>query len=379
MDNSNIFTSLTLIPSSFTLMIAPTGWGKTTLVLELAKVQKIVFISPLRIIAQEFEQRAARTHNIFSTCHTSTPEVLSRFLKAKRGILITTAEKIYDYLECFNDKSILFVLDEIHLFWHWGKDFRPVLKEVLMGVCGQGFKLLGLSATIDKSIIDKELPLYGAEYEHSYLIDLTQTQKSRPTNRILGMKNVPKNIFHNLVLNEALKNKENTLLFVKSRKEVDFYCDFYAKKGLQVLGCKGGEVYKFYLELIKKSGPMLIVSTTALSHGANLPVIRKVFINYEVTENDFFVQMKGRGGRDGGGFDFFHCNEFDLSFKESLKIGLISVLLKGRFIWQKYEDKSRRDSLIENSLSRKTRYWKSSAKKWQKYFCSFLWWSRWGS
>src|SRR5690606_28225545 len=97
----------------------------------------------------------------------------------------------------------------------------------------------------------------------------------------------------------------------------------------------------------------------------------------KVEENDFFKQMKGRGGRDNKGFDFFHCNDLSIGFKESLKLGVINVLLKVRLNWLIYENKNRGYSFIKDALSRKTCRRKVVASKWQAYIYCFFRWPRW--
>ena len=62
-----------------------------------------------------------------------------------------------------------------------------------------------------------------------------------------------------------------------------------------------------------------IFSTTTLSHGVNLPEIKKVFIDYEVKNFDFWLQMIGRGGRQGSDYQVYSTDEFHTTRRERIK------------------------------------------------------------
>ena len=92
------------------------------------------------------------------------------------------------------------------------------------------------------------------------------------------------------------------------------------RMGLRSIGCVGGEVEIFLKELAERNEEVdCIFSTTTLSHGVNLPEIKKVFINYEVKNYDFWLQMIGRGGRRGSDYEIYTFDAFNLSKKELLK------------------------------------------------------------
>lgn len=51
----------------------------------------------------------------------------------------------------------------------------------------------------------------------------------------------------------------------------------------------------------------------------NLPEIKKVFIDYEVKNYDFWLQMIGRGGRQGSGYEVYTTDLFHTTKTERLK------------------------------------------------------------
>ena len=90
-----------------------------------------------------------------------------------------------------------------------------------------------------------------------------------------------------------------------------------SRHGFKAIGCVGGEVEKFQTELKNSNGKIdCIFSTIALSHGVNLPEIKKVFINYEVKNYDFWLQMVGRGGRQGSAYEVYCFDAFNMARKD---------------------------------------------------------------
>ncbi|MFT6603005.1 MAG: superfamily II DNA helicase RecQ, partial [Bacteriovoracaceae bacterium] len=65
-----------------------------------------------------------------------------------------TAEKAAQFIERLpleKRKNLLIVLDEVHLWNFWGDDFRPRLWECFYYLAGNGFDILGLTATLRES------------------------------------------------------------------------------------------------------------------------------------------------------------------------------------------------------------------------------------
>ena len=82
-----------------TVLMAPPGWGKTSLILDLYKSgnKKVIFVSPLRALANEFYERLKRDRFegcYLIRCYSEVKPLFRQFISAKKGILIVTPELI---------------------------------------------------------------------------------------------------------------------------------------------------------------------------------------------------------------------------------------------------------------------------------------------
>ena len=355
--------------------MAPPGWGKTRLLANLFNEydRKIIFVSPLRALAEEFFKSFNKNQNVLIMRKRSEGEIFDKFLKKKRAILVITPElfkEIY-YLElsALGDEYLL-VLDEFHLFYIWGIDFRPILMEVLMGLAGTSLSMLGLSATVGDT--EKVFQDFSLNFEQCFLIDLGNQTLMRPPSRLFWF--LSKSVFNRRFLFElGRKDKGVFLYFCRYREEVDSWVAFCRKRGIVALGCKGGEVPQFVFELENVENLSCIFSTTTLSHGVNLPSIKKVFIGYRTKDKDFWIQMTGRGGRRGESFDLFHFDGFmgkKWNYFGSLLLDILLIPMLDKIF---YASKSRRSPHLQNPLSGKASNHQTTFARWKKGYGNFLW------
>jgi superfamily II DNA helicase RecQ len=312
----------------FTLLTAPVAKGKTRTFMEFyhQNYNRVIFVSPLRALAAEVYEKFKDEKNIFWTGEkglSSKEEVWLNFIRKKKALMVTTVELLDDdFLNLIADdeEPILFVFDEFHLFYEWGERFRPILHDKFLGVLNSEHPVLALSATINESILEKIQN--DLKYYQDYFVYLNfgNQELFRKPNSVNVFKGHEKSVMNRVLLNE-LKQKNNSdvfLLFCSYREEVDDFVQRLKQRGYRVIGCVGGEVDKFQNGLKESEGEVdCIVSTIALSHGVNLPEISKVFINYEVKNYDFWLQMVGRGGRSGRVYDVY---TYDTYSKENLDL-----------------------------------------------------------
>ncbi len=315
------------LPSQFTLLTAPVAAGKTRLIVEYYREHniKMIFVSPLRALANEVYQKlSGEGKNVYLTgAGHSTEEVMTNFLQARKGLLIATMELLNeDFLEACAEQheKILFVLDEFHLFYHWGSGFRPVLHDRFLAILETQAPVMGITATMSAELLERLKN--DLSYHHDFWIhlDFGNHQLHRLPKKIHYYSPVKPELFYRSMWRELrTKNgKDVYLVFCLYRSEVDEMVARSRRMGLRSIGCVGGEVETFLKELKAHDGQVdCIFSTTTLSHGVNLPEIKKVFLNYEVKDYDFWLQMIGRGGRQGSEyevytFDTFHSNKKDL-------------------------------------------------------------------
>ena len=296
-----------------TLLIAPTGWGKTTLLLDLMKNSNKtwVYLAPLRALANEFYTRAQK--KIKSTILIShayeVQNILIRGLDFK--LIVITPELLSSELMMRMKKETNFVFDEIHLFYYWGDAFRPKLIEVYIDIIAGGYTSLFLSATMTESLLDRWSEDLRRNSHRSYIINIkNHTFKKEP----LKTSYIPV-AFQKTAVEEFLNKpcKHTKLLFCAYRNQVQFYEQKILELGYTVVSCIGGETQFLGAKLNKNPYPDFIISTIAISHGVNLPKISMVYISYAVKNYDFWVQMVGRGGRQGEEFEVYSMDNYRIT------------------------------------------------------------------
>ena len=328
-------------PSTFVLFLAPPASGKTTLILDLHGDYPgpLVFLSPLRALASEFHERACREGlkaRILTKRGDLRPE---DFLRKRKTLLVATAETLDEKLwDAFEKNRPLFVVDELHLFYSWGADFRPLLWETLMRIANTNLSLLGLSATVNRDIFRQCRIDFTLGMEEAYCIDCGNQQFLHPPEEIIFTGRGGPRTFR-LIIGQCLAKeaKECYLIFCQYRHEVKNLVALLKRQGIGAIGCVGGEVAQFQ-EAMKQQDPEVIVATSCLSHGVNLPEFQKVFIAYPVSSYDMWLQMAARGGRRGEGYRLYQCNKFSLSpFKlsyYSLRLLLFDLFYRFLLLWR---------------------------------------------
>ncbi len=255
------------------LLTSPPASGKTFWIESLAKVssEEILVISPLRALADE--------------CH----------LHWNGKIRVMTPEE-WLLKQTF---SGIVIFDEFHLLYYWGDTFRPVLWEVFFSLCSGSQLVVGLTATLSVEMRNN-LSLLENGFDEIFWQDFGNQK----------LKHVPAEYFRlnkNLIENSLihLPPARTTLVFCEYREEVLRWEKKLSERGHSVWTCRGGEAAAFGEKVRKESPPDFIIATTVLSHGVNLPAIKRVFLMYPVENKDFWIQMVARGGRKGESYGVF--------------------------------------------------------------------------
>ncbi|MCB9095949.1 MAG: hypothetical protein H6621_12845 [Halobacteriovoraceae bacterium] len=212
-----------------------------------------------------------------------TPEIFNYFIQKQN----------FEYLE-----DLIIVVDEFHLFSIWGESFRESLLEFIENSFSLQASMLFLTATFDETLLEKMKHCFELNFDNSFLVDIGNQHLLYKPQSYFEWNWLSKRGYKNvlpLLIRLALK-KGRVLLFVKYRRDVDSWRKWALKNKIQVLGCRGGESMDFSQNL-KKKIPDLIVATTVLSHGVNLPSIHFIFFTYKEAHSDIFLQMVARGGR----------------------------------------------------------------------------------
>ncbi|AYF45592.1 type III restriction enzyme, res subunit [Halobacteriovorax sp. BALOs_7] len=275
---------------SFTLLMAPMGWGKTRLIWEFVEdFDRIIIVSPLRSILEDLKDRDCVVNNI-----------------SDKGVFLTTVESFSkNDLDFALRSNSLFVLDEFHLFYEWGETFRPRLLEFLYKISSSNTKVIGLSATITDElyrIIERDVE---NNFKHFCLLNIGNFQKKN----MYKKKDVVIRplLLLKLLWRQLFFSQGRTILFCSTRKEVFMWDRFFSRLGLSCDYCVGGEV-KDFIARECEAPAQIVIATSALSHGVNLRGIENIYISYCPNESTNF-QMIGRGGRFGEEFQYVGTKE----------------------------------------------------------------------
>jgi superfamily II DNA helicase RecQ len=265
------------IPQTFQLLIAPPAWGKTRLFQSwLAENEaRFLLVAPLRALATEIQASCPRAW-------VALPEEL----------------RALDWEALARERPDLVVVwDEVHLVYEWGLSFRHALLEAWYGFCVSGLAGVGLTATLTGEV---ELFLRDTLREnHHHLLTGDAGNflfKHRPT----GWCWAPRPWVEEL-LREKLPGR--TLIFCRHRQEVDRWCARFSARGIRAWGCKGGETREFSRRLGTEAPPDVIVATSCLSHGVNLPALDRVVLLDRQAPAWMVHQMRTRAGRRGEAFE----------------------------------------------------------------------------
>lgn len=320
------------------LFIAPPGWGKTYKLLKWMKKSEFsfVYLSPLRALSEEVYLKAAAKNRgvIFSRTFVEYEKIIKSGAKFK---LLICAFEIFDD-SLLKRKDIIFVLDEFHLVYHWGETFREKLFDAYEGLFSHEAKVLLLTATMTKENLSKLNQAIDLNYSSFHQIDVGNHKlKNLPQKEFYYPKIMKSFLIKNLSLELSLNISHTILLFCKYRSEVDFYAKMFTKR-YGVLTCKGGETQEFSQKLaLLEKAPKLIIATTCLSHGVNLPKISRVYFTYQVNDKDFYIQMVGRGGRKGESYQVHSMETSSKQFTSLWRILSLNMILKLKVFWSLFK------------------------------------------
>lgn len=310
--------------NSIILLLAPPAWGKTSKLLEVIKSSNHswVFVSPLRALANEFYLRTVKQ---FNTQLIRTQKDINIIVKNKIqfDLLIITPELFQrNHADYFEFLDVKYVLDEFHLYHYWGETFREKMVELYKEIFSRTNSILALTATMNQANMDKFKDSAELNFDHVYIADYGNQKLMNPPAQSYYYPKLLKFWIIDQLMEKIPKSNEVNLIFVATRDEVDMWVYKLMSKGIRTLGCKGGETSEFAnnLELVN---PQVIVSTTCLSHGVNLPKISRLYITYQLKNLDFWIQMVGRGGRKGERFEAYTMDNWCDSKKQ-----IITNLLK---------------------------------------------------
>jgi len=289
--------------SALILFTAPPAWGKTRGLKELFQShpdQYFLYLSPLRALSEEFK-KSIKTNKSFEN-----------WLE-QGGVYACTFESFSFEMVQYLDQKTIIILDEFHLLYHWGDSFRPYMQDLYRELVNNGHSILGLTATFSDDFLVRLKFEASLNFDHFYHLNIGNNRFKYEPSKI-KLYFYPMAVLKELKLALESQLHETYLLFCAYRKQVKKMEQEFSN--YNVLSCVGGETTEFIKKLKNNPRPQLIIATTCLSHGVNLPSISKVFLAYQVEEKDFWLQMVARGGRDGTPYELYALNDPRFSFFE---------------------------------------------------------------
>jgi len=304
------------------LVSAPTGSGKTHIAKYLLNKERgiVVYISPLKALSREVYKSVKDKRAKYVDSDVYEDDL--RYFPYEA--LLTTYEKFdssirhrYSWLK---DVSLL-IIDEIH---NVESDRGLSIENVVLWAKRNSVPIIALSATISniekyKSWLNAELikvekrkvPLHEC-VAFPFIIKCYDNNKVIPIER-KGLKNVKLDLLIG-TLNYILSLGKNALVFVRSRSSAETLAETLKKFSIPALPYHSGLTYEVRDETLNKfmKGEVkVLVSTTALGQGVNLPVYATIFYDVSLPDSDEkggfkgwrdltpaeFKQIAGRAGR----------------------------------------------------------------------------------
>ena len=308
------------------LLMAPPAWGKTRLMLHWFSEGfegLWVYLSPLRALANEVMEKACSVSKCLNFTSKST-------IQADHKVIVLTPELWTAFMAKNSHKNLRIIVDEIHLFYLWGDDFRPVLLECLRDICMKESSFVMLSASISAELCGQITFDLSQYFSHYLSVDLGNFQFKTPPQRHYCLS--LNSLFEEMILSTVLY-EQKVLLFLPYRDQVKRWVQYFGEKNIRAIGCVGGEVQGF-CEKIRTSDYQVFISTTCLSHGVNLPSFSKVFILERSVSDEFWLQMASRSGRRGEDYQLYSLDERkSILLAASRFASLRKVLINRLMMW----------------------------------------------
>jgi hypothetical protein len=290
--------------------LASPSWGKTTLIINLfeSKVfKKIFYLSPLTALNLEFFEKL-KVKNIPCYIFQQDGEVKLDLELLSNGILISTPEKIIfsQKLEVIQDWAEIIIVDEFHLFLLW-EHFRPNLRECWMWLSHVDKNVLLLSGTFVWETWYKNLDakLWLQNTDRCFKLDLHADQLLCSPAKEWIISSTWRSIFLMMIKIVLIYfTSMKILIFFPRRNQVLRWERWCRKYHVSFLSCLGGGALSFMEKLKQVQSPSVILSTSVLSHGVNLPSRNLVVVFGNSWTQEMWKQMKSRGGRSGEKYYF---------------------------------------------------------------------------
>lgn len=291
-----------------TLALFPTGGGKSLCYQVPATVFEglTLVISPLVALMQDQVQQLHQLGISATFINNTIPfyEVEQRLVNARNGmykLLYCAPERLGTELfqnELLNLEIHQVAIDEAHCISEWGHDFRPAyrkIKEHLKSV-EQSASWIALTATATPKV--KRDILTNLEFEKPKIVAL---DFARPNLKwwVVETTNTQQKLIEGV---KRGKSMGDGLIYGGTRKNCEYWADFFTKKGLPTEAYHAGvdsDIRKAIQQRWIDGTTPLVVATNAFGMGIDKPNCRYVIHESMPYSLEAYYQEAGRAGRDG--------------------------------------------------------------------------------
>jgi ATP-dependent DNA helicase RecQ len=292
-----------------TLALMPTGSGKS-LTYQLAAMlrpEPTLVLSPLIALMKDqvdklpAEIAATTTFVNSSLAQDQTKERLRDVAAGRTRLLYAAPERLRNagFVETLRTIGVgLVVIDEVHCVSMWGHDFRPDYLFIRSALEALGDPaVLGMTATATPAAAREIATALGRD------LAVVRTSVVRPNLRY-DVEQVGGNEDRLRILVERLRAVDNgsAIVYARSRDSCERVARTLRGHGLRMehyhAGLEAGERSRVQEDFV--SGRIRgVVATTAFGMGIDKPDVRLVCLFNYPDSLESYVQMVGRGGRDG--------------------------------------------------------------------------------
>jgi ATP-dependent DNA helicase RecQ len=287
-----------------TLALLPTGGGKSICfqVPALCLGKMCLVISPLIALMQDqveqLEGRGLRAACLVSALSVDAIDlILEQAVSGELQFLYVSPERLQTELFRVRFAKMqlgLIAVDEAHCVSQWGYDFRPPYLQIAqIRPIHPKVPIIALTATATPQVVEDIADKLAFKHANTF-------QKSffRPN---IAYQIVPSANKHKDLLELCQKEKGSGIVYLSSRKNVEYIANFLREQGISADFYHAGLAAKERSERQKKwidNQIQVIVSTNAFGMGIDKPDVRFV-AHLDIPQSpEAYFQEAGRGGRD---------------------------------------------------------------------------------
>jgi ATP-dependent DNA helicase RecQ len=288
-----------------TFALLPTGGGKSICfqVPALAKEGICIVVSPLVALMKDqvknLTQKGIKAMALTSgIAYKELDTLLDNCIYGNYKFLYLSPERLQQEIVQDRIKQMnanLIAVDEAHCISQWGNDFRPSYKNIsILRELHPGINMIALTASARPKIVEDivvELDLFQPKiFKQSF---------KRPNLAYMVFNEEDK---HYQIENILRKNKQSSIIYVRSRKFSIDISNYLEGKGISSTFFHGGisnEEKENRLDDWLHNRKQVIVATNAFGMGIDKPDVKTVIhINLPDSLESYF-QEAGRAGRNG--------------------------------------------------------------------------------